>query len=163
MAMRYQPRCQSMINEYMAPLPTCRRMGDLLCNTFGDEPGKRDIIQAGEHMYRETLAQVSRIVVKLGTGVLTDSQKQTDMGQMVQLVAQIASIRKSGHEVVLVSSGAVGAGMGALGYDKRPTELDELQACRTPRRCENNTACAAARAAAWPAPARPRCPRGRRA
>jgi len=80
-------------------------------------------------MYRETLAQVSRIVVKLGTGVLTDSQKQTDMGQMVQLVAQIASIRKSGHEVVLVSSGAVGAGMGALGYDKRPTELDELQAC----------------------------------
>jgi hypothetical protein len=33
----------------MAPLPACRRMGDLLCNTFGDEPGKRDIIQAGEH------------------------------------------------------------------------------------------------------------------
>ncbi len=33
-----------------APLPTCRRMGDLLCNTFGDEPGKRDIIPAGQHM-----------------------------------------------------------------------------------------------------------------
>ncbi|MGH7968797.1 MAG: beta-L-arabinofuranosidase domain-containing protein, partial [Limisphaerales bacterium] len=34
----------------MAPLPCCRRMGDLLCNTFGDEPGKRDIIKAGWHV-----------------------------------------------------------------------------------------------------------------
>jgi DUF1680 family protein len=34
----------------LAPLPCCRRMGDLLCNTFGDEPGKRDIIKAGEHV-----------------------------------------------------------------------------------------------------------------
>jgi DUF1680 family protein len=34
----------------MAPLPTCRRMADLLCTTFGDEPGKRDIILAGQHM-----------------------------------------------------------------------------------------------------------------
>ena len=33
----------------LAPLPACRRMGDLLCNTFGDEPGKRDIIAAGPH------------------------------------------------------------------------------------------------------------------
>jgi uncharacterized protein len=32
------------------PLPTCRRMADLLCRTFGDEPGKRDIIKAGEHV-----------------------------------------------------------------------------------------------------------------
>jgi DUF1680 family protein len=34
----------------MAPLECCRRMGDLLCNTFGDEPGKRDIIKAGWHV-----------------------------------------------------------------------------------------------------------------
>jgi DUF1680 family protein len=34
----------------LEPLPTCRRMGDLLCRTFGDEPGKRDIIKAGEHV-----------------------------------------------------------------------------------------------------------------
>src|ERR1043166_4004005 len=34
----------------LEPLPTCRRMADLLCNTFGDEPGKRDIILAGQHM-----------------------------------------------------------------------------------------------------------------
>jgi DUF1680 family protein len=34
----------------LAPLPTCRKMADLLCDTFGDEPGKRDIIKAGYHM-----------------------------------------------------------------------------------------------------------------
>ena len=34
----------------LAPLPTCRKMADLLCNTFGDEPGKRDINKAGQHV-----------------------------------------------------------------------------------------------------------------
>ncbi|MGA2498419.1 MAG: beta-L-arabinofuranosidase domain-containing protein [Tepidisphaeraceae bacterium] len=34
----------------MAPLPVCRKIGDLLCDTFGDEPGKRDIIKAGHHV-----------------------------------------------------------------------------------------------------------------
>ena len=48
---------------------------------------------------------------------------------MEQLVAQIAALKKSGKEVVLVTSGAVGAGMGALGYESRPTDLAEKQAC----------------------------------
>lgn len=34
----------------MSPLPTCRRMADLLCQTFGDDPGKRDLIKAGHHV-----------------------------------------------------------------------------------------------------------------
>jgi len=78
---------------------------------------------------RELLKEVSRIVVKLGTGVLTDSRKQPDLAQLEQLVAQIAEQRKAGREIVVVTSGAVGAGMGALGYEKRPNELAELQAC----------------------------------
>jgi glutamate 5-kinase len=77
----------------------------------------------------ELLRDVTRIVVKLGTGVLTDSRKQPDVLQMEQLVGQIAQLRKDGKEVVLVSSGAVGAGMGVLGYSKRPNDLSELQAC----------------------------------
>src|SRR4029077_8721625 len=48
---------------------------------------------------------------------------------MEQLVAQIAEQRKAGKEIVLVSSGAVGAGMGVLGHERRPTDLAELQAC----------------------------------
>jgi glutamate 5-kinase len=80
-------------------------------------------------MHRESLKTASRIVVKLGTGVLTDSRKQPDLAQMTQLVAQVAAIRAAGKEVVIVTSGAVGAGMGVLKYEKRPGELSELQAC----------------------------------
>lgn len=82
-----------------------------------------------DRMRRELLKDVGRVVVKLGTGILTDARKQPDPAHMEQLVAQIARQRKQGREIVVVSSGAVGAGMGVLGYDKRPTELAELQAC----------------------------------
>src|SRR5207245_4903275 len=64
------------------------------------------------------LKDVSRIVVKLGTGVLTDSRKQLDLAQMEQLVAQVATQRQAGKQMVLVTPGAVGAGMGALGCAK---------------------------------------------
>jgi glutamate 5-kinase len=75
------------------------------------------------------LKDIGRVVVKLGTGILTDSSKRPDLSQMEQLVKQIADQRKSGKEVVVVSSGAVGAGMGVLGFEKRPRDLAELQAC----------------------------------
>src|SRR6266540_3281036 len=78
---------------------------------------------------RESLPTVGRMVVKLGTGVLTDHRKQPDLAQLEHLVAQVAAQRSAGKEIVLVTSGAVGAGMGALGYQRRPTDLAELQAC----------------------------------
>jgi glutamate 5-kinase len=80
-------------------------------------------------VFRESLKNASRIVVKFGTGVLTDSRKQPDLAQMKQLAGQVAAIRAQGKQVVIVTSGAVGAGMGLLGYEKRPAELSELQAC----------------------------------
>ena len=80
-------------------------------------------------MQRESLKSATRLVVKMGTGVLTDSRKQPDPAQLEQLVAQVSEQRKAGREIVLVTSGAVGAGMGALGLAKRPTQLAELQAC----------------------------------
>lgn len=80
-------------------------------------------------MRREMLKHVSRMVVKFGTGVLTDSRKQPDLAQMEQLVSQIATQRRAGKEVAIVTSGAVGAGMGVLGYARRPSDLAELQAC----------------------------------
>src|ERR1043166_7907113 len=80
-------------------------------------------------MRLELLSGVSRIVVKLGTGVLTDTRKQPDPAQLEQLVAQIAEQRNAGKEIVLVTSGAGGAGMGLLGHGKRPADLAELQAC----------------------------------
>lgn len=80
-------------------------------------------------MRNELLKDVTRLVVKLGTGVLTNPSKQPDLVQMEQLVSQVAAQRKAGREILLVSSGAVGSGMGVLGFDKRPAKLDELQAC----------------------------------
>jgi glutamate 5-kinase len=80
-------------------------------------------------MHRASLKNASRIVVKFGTGVLTDSRKHPDMAQMKQLTAQVAALCAQGKQVVIVTSGAVGAGMGTLGYEKRPTQLSELQAC----------------------------------
>jgi glutamate 5-kinase len=104
-------------------------------STSGAEPwlvfcaGSGTVRDSVGRMREQLLKSASRLVVKLGTGVLTDSQKRPDMAQLEQLVLQMAKQRQSGKEVVLVSSGAVGAGMGVLGYDKRPTELAELQAC----------------------------------
>jgi glutamate 5-kinase len=80
-------------------------------------------------VHRDSLKSVSRIVVKLGTGVLTDSRKLIDPEQLEQIAGQIVALRRAGKEVVLVTSGAVGAGMGALGYESRPTDLAEKQAC----------------------------------
>ena len=80
-------------------------------------------------MRSELLKNVSRLVVKVGTGVLTDPQKQLDTAQMHRLVSQIAAQCRAGRQIALVSSGAVGAGMGVLGYSKRPGSLAEMQAC----------------------------------
>ena len=69
------------------------------------------------------------MVVKLGTGILTGPNKQIDPNQIEQLVGQVAAQQKDGREVIVVSSGAVGAGMGVLNINKRPTDLSDLQAC----------------------------------
>ena len=59
---------------------------------------------------------------------LTDRRNRLASSRIKQIVAQVARARKAGR-VVLVSSGAVAAGMEALGYEKRPARLEELQAC----------------------------------
>src|SRR5687767_5434906 len=80
-------------------------------------------------LLKEAARNTSRIVVKLGTGVLTDAKKQPDIAQMEQRVAQVAQQRQLGRDVILERSGAVGAGIGGLKHEKRPSELAELQAC----------------------------------
>jgi glutamate 5-kinase len=80
-------------------------------------------------MRGELLKNIGRIVLKLGTGVLTDARKHPDLVQMERLVSEVAAQRHAGKQMVVVTSGAVGAGMGVLGYERRPSELAELQAC----------------------------------
>ncbi|QVL30032.1 glutamate 5-kinase [Telmatocola sphagniphila] len=79
---------------------------------------------------RKTILQSAKtVVVKVGTNVLTDDQGRLDRVRIQSLADQLARIRQSSREVVLVSSGAIGAGIGLLNLGKRPTELPQLQAC----------------------------------
>jgi glutamate 5-kinase len=75
------------------------------------------------------LSKVKRIVIKLGTGVLTSGIGQLDTERIEALCAQVKKLRDQGYQVILVSSGAVGLGMGKLKLAKRPKDLATLQAC----------------------------------
>lgn len=68
-------------------------------------------------------------VVKVGSSSLRGDDGQLDEAMVASLAEQLASVRESGTRVVLVSSGAVAAGMGLLGLDRRPTNLQMLQTC----------------------------------
>jgi glutamate 5-kinase len=76
---------------------------------------------------RNTLPR--RVVIKLGTGVLTSGVGQLDEGRIAAICAQIAGMHRRGTEVVVVTSGAIGLGMGRLGLAKRPKEVTKKQAC----------------------------------
>ena len=76
----------------------------------------------------DLLGKAKRIVIKFGTGLLTDAQNRLAPAQVERLASQVAALRAQGRECVLVSSGAIAAGMGVLGFTKRPKELRELQA-----------------------------------
>lgn len=77
--------------------------------------------------YREGLVEARRVVVKIGTRVLVRSTGQPDMKRMCALVKGLAALNRSGYEVAVVTSGAIGAGMEALGMASRPTALPDLQ------------------------------------
>jgi glutamate 5-kinase len=70
-----------------------------------------------------------RIVVKLGTGVLTAGDGGLDAGRIAGFCAQVKTLRAEGIEVYVVSSGAIGLGMAALGLAKRPKDISKKQAC----------------------------------
>ena len=76
-----------------------------------------------------TIAPLRRIVVKLGTGVLTSGVGQLNEQRIGAICTQIAGLRRRGTEVIVVTSGAIGLGMGRLGLSKRPRELAKKQAC----------------------------------
>jgi glutamate 5-kinase len=77
---------------------------------------------------RRGLKASRRIVVKIGSALLTDNGRGLCADGLDAWVAQLASLRASGREVVLVSSGAVAEGMSRLGWRERPDDLHKLQA-----------------------------------
>ena len=77
---------------------------------------------------RQALAAAKRIVVKIGSALLTSDGQGLDKPAIADWVRQIAELKAQGLEVILVSSGSVAEGMARLGWSKRPDSLHELQA-----------------------------------
>jgi glutamate 5-kinase len=74
------------------------------------------------------LEKAKRMVVKVGSSLVTDHGRGLDIGALSRWAEEIAQLRQAGRQVVLVSSGAIAAGMQRLGWDRRPHALHELQA-----------------------------------
>ncbi|MEW5706480.1 MAG: glutamate 5-kinase [Actinomycetota bacterium] len=69
-----------------------------------------------------------RVVVKLGTSTITKSTGKIDHAQLKNIVDQVALLYKKGYQIILVSSGAIAAGVESLGLKARPKAIPELQA-----------------------------------
>ena len=78
---------------------------------------------------RARLREARRLVVKLGTQVVTHDGVELALGRLMGLVESLARLRQEGRELLLVSSGAVGMGRRALGLRERPRSLGLRQAC----------------------------------
>src|SRR5438128_67018 len=78
---------------------------------------------------QEVIALAHTVLVKVGTNVLTGADGRLARARLQSVADQVERIRKTGRKVALVSSGAIGAGIGRLGLGKRPTDLRQLQAC----------------------------------
>jgi glutamate 5-kinase len=74
------------------------------------------------------MQKYKRIVVKVGTKVMTSKDRSLDVGVVSDLTSQVSSAMDRGVETILVTSGAIGAGMSLLGIRKRPSDLSYLQA-----------------------------------
>ncbi len=84
--------------------------------------------KAGKMSQRDRLARAKRVVVKIGSALLTNDGEGLDLPAITAWVDQMAVLRQQGVELILVSSGSVAEGMSRLGLAERPSTLHELQA-----------------------------------
>ena len=84
----------------------------------------------------ERFKEAKRVVVKVGTTTLTHGGGLINYRRLESLVKVLSDLKNSGKEIVLVSSGAIGVGMGELGLKSRPTDMPTKQACAAVGQCE---------------------------
>lgn len=84
---------------------------------------------------RTTIGQARRIVIKIGSRVLVQTSGKPERQRIKALVREMAGLSAQGREVVLVTSGAIGTGMRALGMRRRPAGLPELQMAAAVGQC----------------------------
>lgn len=77
---------------------------------------------------RHRITSAKRIVIKVGSRLLVNEKNEPSYERIHQLVAEIAQFKNQGIQVILVSSGAIAAGMSVLGMTQRPKEVPDLQA-----------------------------------
>ncbi len=75
------------------------------------------------------LPRINTLVVKVGSNILTQKDKGVNLEFLSSFVSQICEIKKQVKNIVIVSSGAVGAGFKILGFNSRPTDIIDRQAC----------------------------------
>lgn len=88
---------------------------------------KQDFNRGSLMSNRKVLADTRRWVIKIGSALLTNNGRGLDVEGISHWVTQMAALRRRGVEVLLVSSGAVAAGMSRLGWKERPVAMCELQ------------------------------------
>lgn len=84
----------------------------------------------------KAVSNAKRIVIKVGTSTLTYDTGKINIRRMVKLCSVLADLHNSGREVVLVTSGAIGVGVGKLGLKERPKDIPGRQAAATVGQCE---------------------------
>ncbi|MGL6016161.1 MAG: glutamate 5-kinase, partial [Selenomonadaceae bacterium] len=77
---------------------------------------------------REELKNACRIVVKIGTSTLTHATGKLNLYRIERLVRELADLANEGREILLVTSGAVGAGIDRMGLAEKPKSIPEKQA-----------------------------------
>lgn len=80
---------------------------------------------------RKNLPRAERIVVKVGTNCLTNEESKLDEDSVEKLTNDLMKLANNGKEVILVSSGAIGAGLGRLSIEEMPEDMKSLQAAST--------------------------------
>ena len=77
-----------------------------------------------------------RIVIKIGTSTLTHKTGRENIRRIEELCKTVSDIKNAGEEVILVSSGAIGMGVGKLNLGERPRDIAGKQACAAVGQCE---------------------------
>lgn len=82
------------------------------------------------------ISEKKRIVIKIGTSSLTHATGMLNIRRMESFVKVLADLKNSGREIILVSSGAIGVGVGKLALSERPKDIPTKQAVAAVGQCE---------------------------
>jgi glutamate 5-kinase len=100
---------------------------------YATEPAMRGVM--ADSIRNRVFASAKTIVIKVGTNVLTDAKGQLDRQRVTELIEQLVRLQAAGRRIALVTSGAIGAGVGQLQLGRRPSDLPHLQACAAVGQC----------------------------